>query len=143
MGTASFTSVSAMEARQATQPGGPRTYPFFTDPFFLAEADPAAPPTHLVDLYKALGDERRLRLLAALAREDADLKTLSENVDLAKSTTHHHLRVLRGAGLVRVVVSEHDKRYTLRKEGLAEAGPLLDGFLANARGALQPEPGKD
>lgn len=120
-----------------------RIFAYSVDVAQLA-ADPSAPPTHLVDLYKALGDERRLRLLAALAAGDADLKTLSETVDLAKSTTHHHLRVLRSAGLVRVVVSEHDKRYTLRKEGLAEAGPLLDGFIANARGATHhQEPEKD
>jgi DNA-binding transcriptional ArsR family regulator len=111
-------------------------------------ADPTAPPVHLIDLFKALGDERRLRLLGALAAGDADLKTLAESVDLAKSTTHHHLRVLRGAGLVRVVVSDHDKRYSLRKEGLGEAGPLLEVFLANAGSAAAPatpppEPQKD
>ena len=92
-------------------------------------ADPAAPPAFLIELYKALGDERRLRLLAELWRGDTDLKTLSQRVDLAKSTTHHHLRALRTAGLVRVVVRDDDKVYSLRKDALADAGPLLEDFL--------------
>lgn len=92
-------------------------------------ADPAAPPAYLVELYKALGDERRLRLLAELWLGEADLKSLAERLDLAKSTVHHHLRALRTAGLVRVILRDHDKVYGLRKESLSDAGPLLEEFL--------------
>ncbi len=91
--------------------------------------DPEAPPTYLVEMYKALGDEKRLRLLTILAGGDSDLKTLAERVDLAKSTTHHHLRILRSAGLVRVLVGDDDKKYSLRKEAIAEAGPMLEHFI--------------
>lgn len=95
----------------------------------VINADPTAPPAYLVDLYKALGDERRLRLLAELWVGESDLKTLSQKVDLAKSTIHHHLRALRAAGLVRVIVRDDDKVYAIRKEALPDAGPLLEGFL--------------
>lgn len=95
----------------------------------VIHADPTAPPGYLVDLYKALGDERRLRLLAELWVGEQDLKTLTEKLDLAKSTVHHHLRTLRTAGLVRVIVREEDKVYGIRKEALVDAGPLLEGFL--------------
>lgn len=92
-------------------------------------ADPAAPPAYLVELYKALGDERRLRLLAELWVGEHDLKSLAEKLDLAKSTIHHHLRTLRTAGLVRVIVRDDDRAYGIRKEALVDAGPLLEGFL--------------
>jgi DNA-binding transcriptional ArsR family regulator len=96
-------------------------------------ADPDAPPTYLVDLYKALGDERRLRILGILAEGDAPLSAVADRVDLAKSTTHHHLRVLRSAGLVRVIVGDDDKRYSLRTDAVPEAGRLLEGYLARTR----------
>ncbi len=92
-------------------------------------ADPTAPPSYLVELYKALGDERRLRLLAELWVGEQDLKSLAMKLDLAKSTIHHHLRTLRTAGLVRVIVRDEDKVFGIRKEALVDAGPLLEGFL--------------
>lgn len=91
--------------------------------------DDDAPPAFLVDLFKALGDERRLRILRILAEGDTELKTLTEHLDLAKSTTHHHLRILRTAGLVRVIVDDHEKRYGIRKEALSQAGPILENFV--------------
>ena len=104
-------------------------------------ADPDAPPSYLVDLYKALGDERRLRMLAILGEGDAGLMEIADRVDLAKSTTHHHLRILRSAGLVRVTVGEN-KSYSLRREGGPEAARLLDAYLmtpAAAAAASEPE----
>jgi DNA-binding transcriptional ArsR family regulator len=101
-------------------------------------ADPDAPPSYLVDLYKALGDERRLRMLSILSEGDAGLMEIAERVDLAKSTAHHHLRVLRSAGLVRVTVGE-TKSYSLRREGLPEAARLLDAYLATPDAANASE----
>lgn len=92
-------------------------------------ADPAAPPSQLVTVYKALGDERRLRLLYLLKGEARTLGELADKLDLAKSTTHHHLRALRQAGLVRIIVGEQDKRYELRPRTLPETDSLLAAYL--------------
>jgi DNA-binding transcriptional ArsR family regulator len=97
------------------------------------EADPDAPPTWLVDFYKALGDERRLRLLGVLAEGPATLAELTERVELAKSTVHHHMRVLRTAGLVRVTVGD-EKEYSLRTDATPEASRLLEVYLGTKRG---------
>lgn len=94
-------------------------------------ADEDAPPAFLVDTFKALGDEKRLRLLGVLAEGDIGLKELAQRADIAKSTAHHHLRVLRSAGLVRVIVGDDDKRYGLRRDSIPEAGRLLESFLAS------------
>jgi DNA-binding transcriptional ArsR family regulator len=91
-------------------------------------ADPDAPPTWLVDFYKALGDERRLRLLSVLAEGPAALAELTAQLDLAKSTVHHHLRVLRRAGLVRVTVGD-EKEYSLRTDAAPEAARILQAYL--------------
>ena len=90
--------------------------------------DPDAPPPWLVKLHKALGDERRLRILRILAEGDASLADLSEKIDVAKSTLHHHLMLLRAAGLIRVHVGE-DKRYSLRDEAFHDGNTLLDHYI--------------
>ena len=97
-------------------------------------ADPDAPPSYLVDLYKALGDERRLRMLSILADGDASLLEIAERVGLAKSTAHHHLRMLRTAGLVRITVGA-TKSYSLRRDTIPEASRLLHAFLTTPAAA--------
>ena len=91
-------------------------------------ADPDAPPSHLVAMYRALGDERRLRLLRILAEGPITLADITARVDLAKSTVHHHLSILRQAGLVRVAIGA-DKEYSLRRDSVPEVARMLAGFL--------------
>lgn len=103
---------------------GDRVYIFYPVADEHLEADPGAPPQWLVRLHKALGDERRLRMLRRLAEGSAGLAELTSEVDLAKSTVFHHIGVLRAAGLVRVHMgSGHDKSpvYSLRREALGTA----------------------
>jgi len=90
--------------------------------------DPDGPPAWLVQFYKALGDERRLTILRRLAEGPASFGELVELLDLAKSTVHHHIRMLRTAGVVRVTVGE-DKEYSLRTGTVPEAARLLEDFL--------------
>lgn len=101
--------------------------------------DHDAPPAFLVDTFKALGDENRLRLLGVLAGGDKSLREIADRVDLAKSTAHHHLRILRSAGLVRVIVSDDDKRYSLRPDAVEGSGRLLHDYLAGRRLHQQEE----
>jgi DNA-binding transcriptional ArsR family regulator len=103
----------------------------------VLEGDLDAPPAYMVEVFKALGDERRLRILGVLAESELGLKEIAERMDLAKSTAHHHLRILRSAGLVRITVGDEDKRYGLRRDSVPEVGRLLEGFLAT-HGATQP-----
>lgn len=94
----------------------------------ILEEDGDAPPQWLVKFHKALGDERRLRVLRSLADGDASLADLAERLDIAKSTLHHHLMLLRAAGLVRLHVGS-DKRYSLRAETITDAAGALDHYL--------------
>ncbi|MDP9241900.1 MAG: winged helix-turn-helix domain-containing protein [Actinomycetota bacterium] len=90
--------------------------------------DETAPPAGLLRLHKALGDEKRLRMLKMLARSSSTLQELADAVGLQKSSAHHHLVILRAAGLVRVT-AEEVSRYTLRREVIPEASGLLQAFL--------------
>jgi DNA-binding transcriptional ArsR family regulator len=95
-------------------------------------ADADAPPLRLVRLSKALGDEKRLRILRALSEGEKSLMDLAETFGVAKTTMHHHMIVLRSAGLVSVAVGS--KRYRLRHDAVPNVGTLLSGYLGAATG---------
>lgn len=92
--------------------------------------DPDAPPSWLLAVYRALGDDKRLRLLRRLSEGPATLAELTEHLGLAKSTVFHHIGVLRAAGLVRVLFEEgHVSTYGLRLEALPDKSALLSLYL--------------
>lgn len=88
------------------------------------------PPLRLVRLSKALGDQKRLRVLRALAEGEKTLLELAELFGVAKTSMHHHMIILRSAGLVSFGVGS--KRYRLRHETVPDVGALLSGYLGAA-----------
>ena len=96
-------------------------------------ADPDAPPNWLIKIYKALGDERRLRILRHLSRGPASLHELAEEFDISKSTLHHHMMLLRTAGLVKVLIG-NEKEYALREHVVPET--VIPSHHRNPRGVL-------
>jgi DNA-binding transcriptional ArsR family regulator len=85
-------------------------------------------PAELARLYKALGDEGRLRLLRRLASGPLRLTEAAAELGVAKSTAHHHLAILRHAGLV-TIRDEEENVYSLRRDVVPRAGALLESFL--------------
>jgi DNA-binding transcriptional ArsR family regulator len=96
----------------------------------LEAGDRATPPVATVRLYRALGDESRLRILRLLAERDRYLTELATELDLSKPTVSHHLAQLRSAGLVTMTEQGNLTYYTLRRDRVEEAGPELSAFLA-------------
>jgi DNA-binding transcriptional ArsR family regulator len=88
----------------------------------------------LVKAHRALGDERRLRILHRLASRQESLHDLAAYFGVAKSTLHHHIGVLRSAGLVRVTVDAESGQtmYGLRRVALEEAARLMELYLEDA-----------
>ena len=92
--------------------------------------DPEAPPSSLLAVYKALGDDKRMRLLRRLSEGPATLTELTEHVGMAKSTVFHHMAVLRAAGLVRVLFADGQvSTYGLRLDSLPDHASLLAQYL--------------
>ncbi|MEO8333784.1 MAG: metalloregulator ArsR/SmtB family transcription factor [bacterium] len=50
--------------------------------------------------FRALGDETRLKLLELLTNGERTVADLMDATELGQSLVSHHLRTLRGAGLV-------------------------------------------
>ena len=62
-------------------------------------AEEGASPAEVARVYKALGDEGRLKLLRRLSDGPMKLSEAAAELGVAKSTAHHHLAILRQAGL--------------------------------------------
>lgn len=56
---------------------------------------------HLAELFKALGDPTRIRIMDALAKDEFCVCDLVELLQLSQSATSHQLRVLRNNHLVK------------------------------------------
>src|SRR5579864_1904269 len=95
--------------------------------YYPASADSAVPDLQLVELYKALGDETRLRILRLLSNGESSLTEIAEKLGLAKSTVHGHMRILRVAGLTRSIVGDEGKGYVLNDR--PDLNSLLDSYL--------------
>jgi DNA-binding transcriptional ArsR family regulator len=92
--------------------------------------DPAAPPHHLVKVAAALGDERRLRVLHVLRDGELTASEIAERLGVDRTSLHHHLGILRSAGLL--AISDDGVggwRYALRAGGWADIGNALESYL--------------
>jgi DNA-binding transcriptional ArsR family regulator len=94
-------------------------------------ADPGAPSPRLAALTRALGDEKRLRILRLLAAGRYTLPEIAERFGVPKTTIHHHLLILRQGGLVRVRSS--DRTYVVRDDAIATVSALLEEYLQGGR----------
>ena len=81
----------------------------------------------------ALSDPMRLQIVRELAVDDDELTCSQFALPVTKSTTTHHFRVLREAGVVRQCYRGTAKMNGLRREDLDDLFPgLLDSLLAAA-----------
>jgi DNA-binding transcriptional ArsR family regulator len=81
----------------------------------------------------ALSDRMRLRIVRELAADGDELSCSQFDLPVTKSTTTHHFRVLREAGVVRQVYRGTAKMNGLRKDDLDDLFPgLLDAVLDSA-----------
>lgn len=72
----------------------------------------------LVEYFKALADETRLRILGLLATGERSVEELAALLDLRAPTVSHHLARLKQVGLVRVRVEGNTHFYALQVEAL-------------------------
>lgn len=91
----------------------------------ISPNDRYTPNNFLVLKHKALGDEIRLRIVKLLFEEDRTLQDITNQLNIAKSTIHHHLKILRAAKLVEI----SDSKYSLKKLAVELLAEELDLFL--------------
>lgn len=93
-----------------------------------------APTT--ADVFNAVGDVTRRRILDTLAAGDVPVGELAEQLGLAQPQASKHLRVLREVGLVEAHAAGRRRVYCLRPEALQPLGTWLDALAARVNARL-------
>ncbi|WP_225846707.1 helix-turn-helix transcriptional regulator [Streptomyces sp. HPF1205] len=97
----------------------------------LPHPDPA--DIRLAEVLHALSDPMRLTVVRRLARADTEVACCDVPLPVTKSTTTHHFRVLREAGVIAQNYRGTSKMNALRRADLDRLFPgLLDSVLAAA-----------
>jgi len=79
----------------------------------------------LLTFFKALGDEKRLKIVGLLAQRSLCVEEMAAILDLSAATVSHHLRKLAEAGLVEASAEGYYNVYSLRAETLREMSRRL------------------
>ncbi|WP_404456884.1 ArsR family transcriptional regulator (plasmid) [Virgibacillus necropolis] len=85
------------------------------------------PNKMLVQRYKALGDENRLKILKMIKEKSLSLQELTDELKMGKTTVHHHLKILKAARLV----LPNSNKYSINEEALTLLPKELKLFLEN------------
>ncbi len=74
----------------------------------------------LAEIFRALSDPSRIRIVAALAESEMNVGALAEAAGLSESAASHHLRGLRQMRLVRARKLGRQVYYSLDDEHIAD-----------------------
>ncbi|UOQ42850.1 ArsR family transcriptional regulator [Halobacillus salinarum] len=83
------------------------------------------PNQMLIQRYKALGDQNRLKILKMLTEKERTLHELTEELLLGKTTVHHHLKLLKSARLVFI----ESNQYVVNARNITSLPEELKQFL--------------
>ncbi len=87
----------------------------------------------IIPLFKALADEKRIRIVALISARPLSVEEIASAVDLTPATVSHHLALLRAAGLVEAAHEQYYTVYRFRQQ------PLLDALRTISEGPAAPE----
>jgi DNA-binding transcriptional ArsR family regulator len=90
-----------------------------------------AVPRRLAKLAAAVGDPIRVRALRELARHDGlTTSALAERLGVERTSLHHHLGLLRSAGLLSIEDrGDGGWHYRVRRDRVEDLGALLQSYL--------------
>ncbi len=79
----------------------------------------------LLAFFKALGDEKRLKIVGLLAQKSLCVEEMAAILNLSAATVSHHLRKLVEAGLIAASAEGYYNVYSLRADALREMSKRL------------------
>jgi ArsR family transcriptional regulator len=83
-------------------------------------------PMETVDLFKALSDETRFKLLQLLLTSDLCVGALAYQLKISEAAVSQHLKQLRKVGLVKGEKRGYWTHYMVEKDRLNEIGKILE-----------------
>jgi DNA-binding transcriptional ArsR family regulator len=97
----------------------------------------SVPAEQLDAALRALADGNRRRILALVRERPRAVGEIAEQVTMSQQAVSHHLRVLRGAGLVTERRERTRHLFVVRTDGLRAVRDFLDGFWPSHLAALK------
>lgn len=97
----------------------------------------SVPAEELDAALRALADGNRRRILALVRERPRAVGEIAERVAMSQQAVSHHLRVLRGAGLVTERRERTRHLFVVRTDGLRAVRDFLDGFWPSHLAALK------
>jgi ArsR family transcriptional regulator len=89
------------------------------------------------EIFKALSDKNRLRILKMLQRKSLCVCEITEILQLATSTVSNHLSILKEAGLI---IDEKDKKWINYKINPEPGNPEVASILVSLHLLLEDDP---
>ncbi len=89
------------------------------------------------DVFQAIADPTRRRLLELLAGEELSISTISSHFTMSRTAVTKHLHVLESAGLVVARKMGREKLYCLEAEPLKELLTFYEQFWDNKLSVLK------
>ena len=85
---------------------------------------------HTSDIFEALADPTRRRIVEELRRGERQVNDIVESMDIHQSGVSRHLRILTAAGFVQVRPDGPRRMYSLRSEPFRALETWLAGYRA-------------
>src|SRR5262245_43936230 len=83
--------------------------------------------TH-INLFYALGDPARLRIVEAMKSGECAVGDIVERMDIHQSGVSRHLRILTESGIVQMRPDGQKRLYSLRKEAFDQLEAWVKGY---------------
>jgi DNA-binding transcriptional ArsR family regulator len=95
------------------------------------EDDENSPPVELMRMTRALADPSRVQLLKLITQAPKSFTEVVNISNLSKGTVHHHMMMLRAAGLIHIHIHIHgnQERFSYRREGILDLKGFLEFYL--------------
>ncbi len=84
---------------------------------------------HLVNIFKALGEDTRIKIISMLSQREMCVDDLITRLELSQSAVSHHIKVLKQAGLLNIRRKGKWTFYSLNKAGLTHLEQSLQEWL--------------
>ncbi len=79
--------------------------------------------------YKAIGDERRRRILEILGNDSASAGDIARRFKISQPTVSNHLKILKEAGLIKERKVKQNRIYSLNKSRLQKVIDSLQDIV--------------
>ncbi len=86
----------------------------------------------LVPVLRAISDDYRLAILLTLSEESRTVVELTEHLGIAQPLVSHHLKALRGVGLITMAPEGRSNRYSICCDAVSAPIQLLSRLATSS-----------